>query len=90
MIRGRDSHEVVLWFDADFAETVADTHWHKTQQIEWQDDGSIVFTCTVDGLDEIIWWILSMGPHCVVRAPAVLKKRVKLMAEQVVQRYRRK
>ena len=39
MIRGDTDHDVVLHFDAEFAETVADTQWHRTQQIEEHADG---------------------------------------------------
>ena len=89
MIRGSVSHDVELWFDAEFAETIADTHWHQTQEIEQRADGSILFRCTVDGLDEIVWWVLSMGPHCVVNQPAELADRVRDLAAAVVQRYAR-
>jgi predicted DNA-binding transcriptional regulator YafY len=88
MIRGDKRYNVELWFDAEFAETISDTHWHRTQQIDWQDDDSIVFRCTVDGLDEIVWWVLSMGPHCVVRKPKALADRVTKLAQQTASRYR--
>lgn len=87
MIRGDRSYEVVLHFDAEFAETIADTHWHRTQEVIWRDDGSIEFRCRVDGLEEIIWWILSMGPHCVVKKPRELADRVKQLAEGIVRQY---
>lgn len=87
MIRGGRTYRIELHFDAKFAETVADTHWHDTQEIEWLDDGSILFRCEVDGLDEIVWWILSMGPHCRVRKPAVLARRVRDLAAQTAGQY---
>ncbi len=87
MIRGAKSYAVELWFDAEFAETIADTHWHPTQQVIWQEDSSIVFRCKVDGLDEIIWWVLSMGPHCIVRKPWQLVSRVRKLAGEMVGRY---
>lgn len=87
MIRGRREYQVELHFDAHFAETIADTHWHATQEVEWLDDGSILFRCEVDGLDEIVWWILSMGPHCTVRQPDELARRVRELAEATAQRY---
>jgi proteasome accessory factor B len=87
MIRGKDSYQVEIDFDPEFAETISDTHWHATQEIIWNDDGSITFRCTVDGLDEIVWWVLSMGPHCVVKKPAELIHRVRAMADQVVANY---
>lgn len=87
MIRGRSSHDVEVEFDAEFAETIADTHWHPTQQIDWRDDGTITFRCRVDGLEEIVWWVLSMGPHCRVVKPAELAQRVRDLAAGVVARY---
>lgn len=87
MIRGSRSYNVEVWFDAEFAETVSETQWHQTQEIEWLDDESILFRCTVDGLDEIVWWVLSMGPHCVVRKPKALADRVKKLARQTADRY---
>ena len=39
------------------------------------------------GLDEIVWWVLGMGPSCVVKRPKELATRVKELAEQVAQRY---
>lgn len=87
MIRGEDRHDVELWFSPEFAETISDTHWHDTQEITYHEDDSIVFRCTVDGLDEIIWWILSMGPHCVVRKPPELIDRVRDLTQQTLSRY---
>lgn len=87
MIRGKERYKVELTFDPHFAETLADTQWHKTQQVEWQDDGSIRFRCTVDGLDEIVWWIMGMGPHCVVHKPPELARLVRDLAAKMVENY---
>ncbi|MCA9289486.1 MAG: WYL domain-containing protein [Phycisphaerales bacterium] len=80
MMPGRPDHEVELVFDATFAETIADTRWHRTQEIEERPDGAAVFRCTVAGLDEITWWVLSMGPHCRVVRPRELADRVRAAA----------
>lgn len=87
MIRGRKRYEIEMRFDAQFAETISDTHWHDTQQQRWNPDGSMTLTCKVDGLDEIVWWVLSMGPHCRVVAPGELASRVKELANQIVKLY---
>jgi predicted DNA-binding transcriptional regulator YafY len=87
MIRGTPEHEVEILFDAEFANTVADTQWHKTQEVEFHEDGSATFRCTVAGLDEIVWWVLSMGPHCEVRAPDELRERVRTAAMEMALRY---
>ncbi|MFP4144936.1 MAG: helix-turn-helix transcriptional regulator [Phycisphaeraceae bacterium] len=87
MIRGTPRYDVELHFDPDFAETIADTHWHDTQRVEWQDDDSIRFFCQVDGLEEIVWWVLSMGPHCRVVQPRELAEQVRDLAAAVAAQY---
>lgn len=87
MIRGTPTHDIHLKFTPDFAETIADTHWHTTQQEEHNPDGSLELRFQVDGLDEIVWWVLSMGPHCTVMSPPELISRVKDLAAQTVSRY---
>lgn len=87
MMKGEKAHRVRLVFDASFAETIADTSWHPTQEIVYRDDGGIDFSCTVDGLDEIVWWILSMGPHCQVLEPAELVEKVQTLAGQTAALY---
>lgn len=55
MIRGDTTYRVAIHFDAKMSETVSDTQWHSTQHIGYNDDGSIIFHCEVEGLDEIVW-----------------------------------
>jgi len=88
MIRGTKRYDIELHFAAKFAENISDTHWHDTQEIEWLDDGSIAFRCSVDGLDEIVWWVLSMGPNCRVVEPKELAERVKDLARRTEAQYR--
>lgn len=80
MIRGGADVKVELWFTPEFATTIADTLWHRTQSVEWHPDDSCTFRCTVSGLSEIEWWVLSMGPNCIVRKPRELAKRVRDLA----------
>ena len=53
----------------------------------WQADRSLIFRCTVDGLDEIVWWVLSMGPHCMVHKPVELRVLVAEMGRQTAKLY---
>jgi proteasome accessory factor B len=86
MMRGKDV-EVELRFDATFADTISETHWHRTQEFEMHADGSCTFTCTVSGLDEIVWWVLSMGPHCRAIRPRALADRVRALASATARQY---
>ncbi len=87
MIRGGKAFDVELVFDKSFAEGISETRWHRTQETRFDEDGSLNFRAKVDGLDEIVWWVLSMGSHCHVVKPPELAARVKDMAEQVVKMY---
>lgn len=87
MIRGEEEHDVELRFDAEFADTIADTRWHKTQEAVRNPDGTVTLRFTVAGLDEIVWWVLSMGRHCEVVKPRQLQERVKREADATAARY---
>ena len=87
MIRGNVDYDIELRFESPFSQTVSDTRWHSTQEIKWHEDDSCTFTCTVSGLDEIVWWILSMGPSCKVIQPAELATRVAKLASKTAKLY---
>lgn len=87
LIPGPVEHDVVLRFEAPISETVADTRWHPTQTIEHDADGSITMRVCVAGLDEIVWWVLSMGPSCRVVEPAELAERVRDLAARTAALY---
>ncbi|MFT3785858.1 MAG: WYL domain-containing protein [Tepidisphaeraceae bacterium] len=77
MIRGTQRHDVAIRFKQPFAETVSETRWHPTQQEEWSDDQQhVTLRFTVDGLDEIVWWVLGYGPGAEVLEPPELSEKV--------------
>jgi predicted DNA-binding transcriptional regulator YafY len=90
MIRGGTQHHVVIDFTPTVADTVSETNWHATQHIDEHPDGSLTFTCDVDGLDEIVWWILGYGPHARVREPVELVNRVADLVREMAERYEEK
>ena len=69
-------HHVVVRFQPLVAQNVAEINWHKTQKTIWNDNGTLDFHVTVDGLGEIMWWILGYGGHAEVLRPAALRKRI--------------
>lgn len=54
-------YDVHLHFEPKVAGNVAEVQWHATQRVEWNSDRSLEFYATVDGLNEILWWILGYG-----------------------------
>ena len=88
--RGPGSNEsirVVVEFDPLFARTISETLWHSTQQTEPLPGGGLRFTATVNGFDEILWWVLQMGSHARVIEPAELRTLVAKELEATLRMY---
>jgi len=80
---GRIYH-VKLRFLPKVANNVTEVLWHSTQKVKRSGDGTAVMEFRVDGLGEIIWWILGYGDQVEVLAPAVLRKKVLHAAENMI------
>jgi predicted DNA-binding transcriptional regulator YafY len=87
MMRGDKSWEVELKFSPLIGPNVSEVNWHRTQHLRWDDDGSVRFFVTVDGLDEIVWWVLGYGPEVEVIRPPELRHRVAEMARRTLGQY---
>jgi predicted DNA-binding transcriptional regulator YafY len=88
MVKGKDSFDVIVEFSGSMQETVAETRWHRTQQVDFDPARGVTrLTFQVDGLDEIVWWVLGMGPDCKVIQPAQLADRVRQLALDTASQY---
>lgn len=77
---------VVVRFRPLVAHNVAEVSWHCTQQIRWNADGSLDFEVEVDGLKEIVWWVLGYGKQAEVLEPPALREMVcEHLREQAIQ-----
>ncbi|MCD6304003.1 MAG: WYL domain-containing protein, partial [Planctomycetes bacterium] len=76
-------YDVHLRFRKKVAANVAEVCWHPSQRVQWNDDGTIEFHVTVDGLGEISWWILGYGDQVEVIAPACLRRKIGMTARRV-------
>jgi predicted DNA-binding transcriptional regulator YafY len=72
--RGDKTHRVELAFAPEAAGVVTETVWHHTQKAKRHADGSATLSFTVDGLDEILHWILSWAGRVRVRKPEELRE----------------
>ncbi|MFN3158486.1 MAG: helix-turn-helix transcriptional regulator [Rubinisphaera brasiliensis] len=89
MIREKDQpFHVVIRFRKRVAGNVAEVRWHKTQRIEELENGEIDFHVDVDGLSEIVWWVLGYGDQAKVIEPPELQAKVLSHAEEMVRQYR--
>ncbi|MGE0374154.1 MAG: helix-turn-helix transcriptional regulator [Planctomycetaceae bacterium] len=85
--RGRRA-DVVIRFQPKVAANVAEVTWHKTQQVHWNDDGTMDFRVTVDGLHEISWWVLGYGHQAEVLEPQELRDIIAGHAAGMLKTYR--
>ena len=58
VLRGEHSYDVEVAFSKEAAAVVAETTWHPTQKLIRNKDGSINLQFKVDGLNEIVYWVL--------------------------------
>jgi len=72
MMRGERKTVTVKFFPP-ASRLVAETTWHPTQEIAFQTDGTILFSATVDGLEEIMRWVLTYADCAEVISPPELR-----------------
>jgi proteasome accessory factor B len=78
---------VVIRFQPLVARNVAEVMWHKTQDVKFDEDGSLVFRVRVSGLSEIVWWILGYGDQAEVLQPKKLRRLVAQRAKNMAIMY---
>lgn len=75
--RGERTYDVEIEFNADAAPLVHETIWHATQQVTKRyADGRVVLAFRVDGLDEIVHWVLGWSGRAKVIRPVELREMV--------------
>lgn len=84
MIPEGQMHDVHLRFAPAVAGNVAEVNWHRSQRVQWRDDGSIDFHARVDGLGEITWWVLGYGDQVQVLAPKALRDKTLKAAKNMI------
>ena len=74
--RGAQSYEVVARFTREVADLVTETTWHSTQKVERHGDGSVTLSVLVDGLNEVVHWLLGWSGRVTVVNPPELREMV--------------
>jgi predicted DNA-binding transcriptional regulator YafY len=75
--RGEKSYEVEVRFTPEAAATGMETIWHHTQDTQVNDDGSVTLTFRLDGLEEIVGWVLGWSGFVEVVRPLKLRSLIK-------------
>ncbi len=83
----QQKHEVVVHFRPPVAGNVAEVRWHPAQRLLWLRDGVLEWRATVEGINEIAWWILGYGQHATVIAPPALRETLRQHATAMATTY---
>ena len=79
--------EVVLRFHPRAAHRVRETEWHRSEQVEEQSDGSLIWRAAVAEPREMVPWIRGWGADVEVLAPEELRGQMVGEARRVAQSY---
>jgi predicted DNA-binding transcriptional regulator YafY len=74
--RGDRSYDVEIHFSREAADLVTETTWHRTQKVQRHRDGSVTLSFRVDGLNEIVHWLLGWSGRATVIRPPELRELV--------------
>lgn len=74
--RGSQTHDVEIEFSKEAASRVLETTWHHTQQVKRRPDGRVTLKFRVDGLNEILRWVLGWAGRAKVVGPPELRDMV--------------
>ncbi len=85
VFRGDQSYDIELKFKPTAAKVVTETIWHHTQKASTHKDGSLTLSFQVDGLNEILNWILSWAGQVRVQKPDELKAMFVQALEDAIQ-----
>ena len=74
--RGERTYDIELRFTSDAAETVLEHTWHPTQRATKHSNGEVTLTFTIDGLNEILRWVVGWAGRVKIVQPSELRDRV--------------
>ena len=86
-VENQPPDEVELRFAPDAGRWVAEEFWHKSQQVEYQEDGSVIFRLTIPITPEFVNWLLYYGSRVEVIKPDHLRATVVAEFRRAVEVY---
>ena len=87
IIADQDPIEVELRFARNVASRVREAHWHPSERVVEEADGTLTWRATVAGPIEIRLWILSWGDDVEVIGPPTLRDDVEATHARAAARY---
>ena len=83
--RGDRFYDIELVFSPRVADVVVETRWHHTQEVARKPDGSVTMCFKIDGLNEIVRWVLGWASDVKIIKPIELRQLVVERHRQAVE-----
>ena len=83
-IFNNDEIKLKLLLKKPFSYSVSESKYVENQHITWNDDETIIFEATMNGKEDIIRWILSMGECVTILEPLYLKEELKNILKNMI------
>jgi predicted DNA-binding transcriptional regulator YafY len=84
---GEEPREVVLLFHQRVAHRVGETRWHRSEQVELQKDGSLLWRAFIAEPQEMMPWIRGWGADVEVIKPVELREKIIKEVHELAQIY---
>lgn len=86
---GEETVHVVLRFDGEVARRVQETNWHRSAQLEWDDDkhGYLLLHMDVADTTDLEPWIRGWGASCEVLEPPELRQKLRVEVQKLMALY---
>lgn len=78
------TYNIELLFSPQVAVNVMEVQWHASQEAKLMADGRCRMRLTVDGINEIAWWLCGYADQVQIKKPKVLRQRVRDMLKRAV------
>ena len=90
IFHGEGDIRIAVRFSPTVARYVQEKHWHESQKLAPQPDGSLLAEFRLGSTEEIKSWLLSFGKNAVVLAPESLRQEMTDEFEAALIQYRQK
>jgi predicted DNA-binding transcriptional regulator YafY len=88
VVRGK-AEDIRIRFAPDVAGYVSEKHWHESQEITRQRDGSVIFSARVAVTEELVSWVMGWGAKAEVIGPESLRDQIRDEAQAMLKPYSR-
>ncbi|MBS2031760.1 MAG: WYL domain-containing transcriptional regulator [Deltaproteobacteria bacterium] len=83
-----EPEDVEVVFSPNIAPLIAERSWHRTQKLEHQPDGSLVFKASLSGKSEFVGWVMSWAPWAELVKPEAWRKELLDRAGQAAETHK--